>query len=101
MNFNHFDMIERIYNYFAVAPIKALCSERYTDWMEKFSPLNINCCEVTGDTTEIKDFKDLIDYQLILTTPEKWDSLTRKWQDNKNIVKLINLLFLDEVNEQK
>lgn len=67
--------------------------------MEKFSPLNINCCEVTGDTTEIKDFKDLIDYQLILTTPEKWDSLTRKWQDNKNIVKLINLLFLDEVNE--
>lgn len=67
--------------------------------MEKFSPLNINCCEVTGDTTEIKDFKDLIDYQLILTTPEKWDSLTRKWQDNKNIVKLINLLFLDEVEE--
>ncbi|KAI8504904.1 ATP-dependent DNA helicase MER3 [Branchiostoma belcheri] len=31
-----------------MAPMKALCSERYLDWKEKFGPLGLKCQELTG-----------------------------------------------------
>jgi len=51
-----------------VAPVKALCSERYEDWNEKFGPFGIKCKELTGDT-ELDDFFELQDVHIILTTP--------------------------------
>jgi hypothetical protein len=33
-----------------VAPSKALCHERASDWKTKFSKLNISCNELTGDS---------------------------------------------------
>ena len=51
-----------------VAPMKALCSERYEDWTEKFGPLGIKCKELTGDT-ELDDYFELQDVHIILTTP--------------------------------
>lgn len=48
--------------------------------------------------------RDLDPFQVILTTPEKWDSLTRKWKDNKRFVDGISLFLVDEIhllNEQK
>ena len=39
----------------SVAPIKALCSERYNDWKDKLEPLGLKCMELTGDT-EVDDF---------------------------------------------
>ena len=44
-----------------VAPIKALCSERYLDWNLKFGPLGIKCVELTGDSDST-----LSDYLLLL-----------------------------------
>jgi ATP-dependent DNA helicase HFM1/MER3 len=44
-----------------VAPIKALCSERYLDWNLKFGPLGIKCVELTGDSDST-----LSDYRLLL-----------------------------------
>ncbi|XP_054272516.1 uncharacterized protein LOC128992802 [Macrosteles quadrilineatus] len=86
-----------------MAPVKALCSEKYQDWVDKFSRLGINCLEVTGDFDNL-DFNDIKQYQLILTTPEKWDSLTRRWKDHSVIVQQIKLFLIDEVhllNEEK
>jgi ATP-dependent DNA helicase HFM1/MER3 len=40
---------------------------------------------LTGDTTSV-DVADIRLYNLILTTPEKWDSLTRKWKDHNGLV---------------
>uniref|UniRef100_A0A336N1Z5 CSON008546 protein n=1 Tax=Culicoides sonorensis TaxID=179676 RepID=A0A336N1Z5_CULSO len=80
-----------------VAPIKALCSERYHDWNEKFSSIGITVKEVTGDN-EIGDISELQDVHLILTTPEKWDVLTRKWRDNKEFVDGIKLFMIDEIH---
>jgi ATP-dependent DNA helicase HFM1/MER3 len=81
-----------------VAPVKALCSERLHDWRSKFSSLGLRCKEYTGDTEE-NDITSLLTYHLILTTPEKWDSLTRKWQDNKGIVQMVKLFLIDEVGK--
>ncbi len=52
----------------AVAPIKALCSERYEDWQSKFGPLGLRCCELTGDS-QMDDYFELQNAQIVLTTP--------------------------------
>ena len=53
---------------FSVAPMKALCTERYEDWCAKFNPLGLKCKELTGDT-EIDDYFEFQDVHIILTTP--------------------------------
>ncbi|CAG4969573.1 unnamed protein product [Parnassius apollo] len=45
-----------------MAPIKALCTERLTEWYPKFTKLNLLCIEVTGDTdvdfSQLKPYSD-------------------------------------------
>ena len=48
--------------------MKALCSERYEDWTNRFSSIGLKCMELTGDT-EMDDYFDLQDVHIILTTP--------------------------------
>ncbi|XP_072297913.1 probable ATP-dependent DNA helicase HFM1 [Eucyclogobius newberryi] len=82
-----------------MAPIKALCSQCFENWKRKFSPLGLKCKELTGDT-EIDDFFEIQDSHIILTTPEKWDSMTRKWKDNC-LLQLVRLFLIDEVHVVK
>ncbi|PSN73512.1 P-loop containing nucleoside triphosphate hydrolase protein [Corynespora cassiicola Philippines] len=79
------------------APIKALCSERQRDWAAKFGPLGLKCIELTGDT-ETMELANIQSANLIITTPEKWDSLTRKWKDHERLMRLIKLFLIDEVH---
>lgn len=51
-----------------VAPIKALCSQRFESWKQKFGPLGLNCKELTGDT-EIDEVFEIQDAHIIMTTP--------------------------------
>jgi ATP-dependent DNA helicase HFM1/MER3 len=79
------------------APTKSLCAERYNDWQKKFGILNLKCAELTGDT----DFDHLRNVQqasIIITTPEKWDSVTRKWKDHTRLMQLVKLFLVDEVH---
>nr|XP_026695104.1 ATP-dependent DNA helicase MER3-like [Ciona intestinalis] len=80
-----------------MAPIKALCTERHEDWSRKFSPLGLECQELTGDS-DIDDFWQLQKADIILTTPEKWDSMTRRWRDNTSLVRRVHLFLIDEVH---
>ncbi|XP_048584395.1 probable ATP-dependent DNA helicase HFM1 isoform X2 [Nematostella vectensis] len=80
-----------------MAPMKALCSERCTDWAAKFGPLGIKCKEVTGDS-ELDDYFEIRDVNIVMTTPEKWDSMTRKWKDNQSLVQSVQLFLIDEVH---
>uniref|UniRef100_A0A3Q3W1T6 Probable ATP-dependent DNA helicase HFM1 n=1 Tax=Mola mola TaxID=94237 RepID=A0A3Q3W1T6_MOLML len=82
-----------------MAPIKALCSQCFESWNKKFGPLGLTCKELTGDT-EIDDFFEIQDSHIILTTPEKWDSMTRKWKDNC-LLQLVRLFLIDEVHVVK
>ncbi|NXN13442.1 HFM1 helicase, partial [Indicator maculatus] len=79
-----------------MAPIKALCSQRFDDWKEKFGPIGLSCKELTGDTV-MDDLFEIHHAHIIITTPEKWDSMTRRWKDN-SIVQLVRLFLIDEVH---
>jgi ATP-dependent DNA helicase HFM1/MER3 len=79
------------------APVKALCSERQRDWTKKFAPLGLRCEELTGDSDSF-NIRSVQSADIIVTTPEKWDSITRKWKDHEKLVRLIKLFLIDEVH---
>ncbi|KAI6709517.1 hypothetical protein JHW43_007968 [Diplocarpon mali] len=79
------------------APTKSLCSERMRDWSKKFSHLNLPCAELTGDTS-LAEMARVREASIIVTTPEKWDSITRKWTDHQKLVQMVKLFLIDEVH---
>jgi ATP-dependent DNA helicase HFM1/MER3 len=79
------------------APTKSLCSERMRDWSGKFALLDLTCAELTGDT-EQNQLRNVQSASIIITTPEKWDSVTRKWKDNARLMKMVTLFLIDEVH---
>jgi ATP-dependent DNA helicase HFM1/MER3 len=79
------------------APTKSLCAERFRDWNRKFSALNLQCAELTGDTDHTQ-LRGVQNSQIIITTPEKWDSMTRRWKDHMRLMQLVKLFLIDEVH---
>ncbi|EER23433.1 DEAD/DEAH box helicase family protein [Coccidioides posadasii C735 delta SOWgp] len=79
------------------APTKSLCSERFRDWCAKFAAFDLQCAELTGDT-EQSQLRNVQNASIIITTPEKWDSMTRKWKDHMRLMQLIKLFLIDEVH---
>jgi ATP-dependent DNA helicase HFM1/MER3 len=82
------------------APTKSLCSERFQDWGRKFNSLGLQCAELTGDTDYLQQ-RNVQNSQIIITTPEKWDSMTRKWKDHARLMQLVKLFLIDEVHTLK
>ncbi|KAK4201153.1 putative ATP-dependent DNA helicase [Triangularia verruculosa] len=79
------------------APTKALCAEKARDWEKKLAHMNLKCAELTGDTSQA-EMRRVGDASIIVTTPEKWDSITRKWQDHRRLLQLVELFLIDEVH---
>lgn len=79
------------------APTKSLCSERQRDWQKKFAPLDLQVAELTGDT-ENAQLRNVQHASIIITTPEKWDSITRRWRDHQKLVQMAKLFLIDEVH---
>ena len=75
-----------------MAPTKSLCSERQRDWQAKFSSLGLSCAELTGDTDHAQ-LRHVQNASIIITTPEKWDSMTRKWKDHAKLMQLLKLFL--------
>jgi ATP-dependent DNA helicase HFM1/MER3 len=82
-----------------LAPTRALCSERLRDWEPKFRILNITCVEYTGDDTG--SALKLTRADIIISTPEKWDVVTRKWKEHEPLMRLVKLFLIDEVHTLK
>ena len=79
-----------------IAPLKALVRERVEDWKEKFErKLQKRVVELTGDTTP--DIRAIEKADIIVTTPEKWDGISRSWQ-NRSYVQAMRLLVIDEIH---
>ncbi|KAG8652395.1 DExH-box ATP-dependent RNA helicase DExH14 isoform X2 [Manihot esculenta] len=78
-----------------VAPMKALAAEVTTTFSRRLSPLNMVVRELTGDMQLSKN--ELEETQMIVTTPEKWDVITRKSSD-MSLSMLVKLLIIDEVH---
>ena len=76
--------------------MKALVKERISDWKKKFGKiLGKKVEELTGDVTP--DLTALQNSDIILTTPEKWDGVSRGWKQRKYVRK-VALVVIDEIH---
>jgi activating signal cointegrator complex subunit 3 len=79
-----------------VAPLKALVRERIIAWEKTFVQLlGKNMVELTGDFTP--DVKLLHSADIVVTTPEKWDGISRNWK-KRSYVQQVGLVILDEIH---
>ncbi|KAI0200356.1 Sec63 Brl domain-containing protein [Astrocystis sublimbata] len=79
-----------------IAPMKALVRERVKDWGARLSgPLGLKLVELTGDNTP--DTKTIKNADVIITTPEKWDGISRSWQ-TRGYVRQVALVIIDEIH---
>lgn len=56
--------------------MKALASEMTANFSKRLADLGISVRELTGDMKLTKS--EVLNTQMIVTTPEKWDVVTRK-----------------------
>lgn len=76
--------------------MKALVRERIEDWKERLNKtLNIKIVELTGDVNP--DINAISSSDIIVTTPEKWDGISRSWQ-TRNYVLDVSLIIIDEIH---
>lgn len=85
-----------------IAPTKSLCQQKVREFSSSFIRCRKKAIvkEVTGDTQELS-ISDMLNADVIVTTPEKFDSVTRGWSSSKSIdsfVKNIRLVCIDEVH---
>lgn len=64
------------YKIIYVAPLKALAAEITAKFAKRLSWAGVKCRELTGDMKLTK--KEVDETGVIVTTPEKWDVVTRK-----------------------
>ncbi|XP_054270395.1 activating signal cointegrator 1 complex subunit 3 [Macrosteles quadrilineatus] len=79
-----------------IAPLKALVRERIEDWKVRLTQkLNRSVVELTGDVTP--DARAIASADVIVTTPEKWDGISRSWQ-TRGYVRAVALIIIDEIH---
>ncbi|KAH9677827.1 DExH-box ATP-dependent RNA helicase DExH12 [Citrus sinensis] len=79
-----------------IAPIEALAKQRYCDWERKFGK-ELGMCVVELTVETAMDLKLLEKGQIIISTPEKWDALSRRWKQRK-YVQQVSLFIIDELH---
>ncbi|KAK6326519.1 hypothetical protein J4Q44_G00021640 [Coregonus suidteri] len=79
-----------------VAPMKALAAEMTNYFSKRLEPLGIAVKELTGDMQLTKG--EILRTQMLVTTPEKWDVVTRKSVGDVALSQIVKLLILDEVH---
>ncbi|KAL0868583.1 hypothetical protein ABMA27_008049 [Loxostege sticticalis] len=79
-----------------IAPLKALVKERIKDWKVRLEErLGKKVVELTGDVSP--DIRAIRNSHVIVTTPEKWDGISRSWQ-TRNYVRDVALIVIDEIH---
>lgn len=78
-----------------IAPMKSLVQEMVANFGKRLSSYNIKVAELTGDhqlSTE-----QIVQTQIIVCTPEKWDVITRKGGE-RSYTKIVKLIIFDEIH---
>ena len=78
-----------------IAPLKALVQEQVGNFGKRLETYGIRVSELTGDRQLTK--QQIADTQIIVTTPEKWDVITRKATD-MSYTNLVRLIIIDEIH---
>lgn len=79
-----------------IAPMKALVQEMVKSFAARLSPYGITVAELTGDSNLTR--AQLSATQVIVTTPEKWDVVTRKSTEASSFTRLVKLVIIDEIH---
>ncbi|RMX96824.1 hypothetical protein D0866_16356, partial [Hortaea werneckii] len=78
-----------------IAPLKALVQEQVGNFGKRLEPYGIQVSELTGDRQLTK--QQIAETNVIVTTPEKWDVITRKATDT-SYTNLVRLICIDEIH---
>ena len=78
-----------------VAPMKALVQECVQTFSRRLACYGLTVNELSGDNSLTR--QQIHDTQLIVTTPEKWDIITRKSGD-RTYTQLVKLVIIDEIH---
>lgn len=83
-----------------LVPTKSLCTEKGDEWKRRYAFLGLRVEILTGDMHVSGSGSALLNADVILTTAEKWDSLTRNASSRgaPDILSEISLLFIDEIH---
>ena len=92
----HFLGIFFLFQIVYVAPMKALAAEMAENFGKRLAPLGVVVKELTGDMQLTK--AEIMQTQMLITTPEKWDVITRKSTGDIALTQLVKLLIIDEVH---
>eukprot|EP01064_Diplonema_japonicum_P012366 TRINITY_DN19848_c0_g1_i1.p1 TRINITY_DN19848_c0_g1~~TRINITY_DN19848_c0_g1_i1.p1 ORF type:complete len:2149 (+),score=712.76 TRINITY_DN19848_c0_g1_i1:40-6486(+) len=78
-----------------IAPMKALVQEVVGNFGNRMKKFGIKVSELTGDAQLTK--AEMQKSHIIVTTPEKWDIVTRKTGDKANMQQ-VKLIIMDEIH---
>jgi pre-mRNA-splicing helicase BRR2 len=78
-----------------IAPMKALVQEMVGNFSSRLKHYDMKVGELTGDSQMTK--QQISEASIIVTTPEKWDVITRK-QTDTSYTNLVRLIIVDEIH---
>ncbi|KJH44066.1 DEAD/DEAH box helicase [Dictyocaulus viviparus] len=79
-----------------VTPMEDMASKIYNDWQNRLGiPLDRVVVLLTGEPST--DLKLLQRGKLIIATPERWDNVSRRWKQRKN-VQAVKLFVVDDLH---
>lgn len=81
-----------------IAPLKSLAKERFDGWKSLFSRvLGMEVVLTTGSSHAT--LNQLKKASIIISTPEKWESITRRWwTKSRSFVRDVKLIVFDEIH---
>ncbi|KAL8428509.1 hypothetical protein ACSSS7_007174 [Eimeria intestinalis] len=78
-----------------ISPMKALVAEQVQAFTQRLQPFGVSVRELTGDVNLTRE--KIEETQVIVTTPEKWDIITRK-AGERAYTQLVRLVIIDEIH---
>ncbi|MGZ4925490.1 MAG: DEAD/DEAH box helicase [Halobacteriota archaeon] len=79
-----------------LAPLRALTNEKEGEWQRLFEPMGFRVYVVSGER-ELDPAKARSAH-IIISTPEKWDSSSRKFSTTHKFVRDVSVIIIDEVH---
>ena len=79
-----------------VAPMKALATEVTRSLQQRLKSLHFNVRELTGDMQLTA--AEICSTNIIVTTPEKWDAVSRKMTNETSVANFVSLIIFDEIH---
>ena len=78
-----------------VAPMKATQDKKLELWTRKFAPLGVVVNGLTGEP--LADAKILDTSQIVVSSPQAWETLSRRWRQRKAVQK-VGLFIVDDLH---